>query len=145
MRGILIRVFIGFFRVKGCGSFSSNIGFLSLFKLVFAGETVLGGVADFAAMSAGCCGLGDVLPFRFTLFLGGRFGFGSGSGLSCRSLGFSDATITGKMTETTTVVAATFKLTGHEGCITFGGWGSRSSFIAVFVELTDVCTDLCEC
>ena len=96
-------------------------------------------------MSASCGGLGAVIPFGFTLFLGGRFGFGSGSVLSCRSLGFADATITGTMTETTTVVAATFKLMGHEGCITFGGWDSRGSFIAVFLELTDLCADLCEC
>ena len=127
-----------FFRFDGGGSFSSNVGFLSLLKLTFAGETVFGGMADFAAMSAGCCGLGVVVPFRFTLLLGGRFGFWSRGVLSCRSWGLANTAITGAVTKATTVVAETFKLTGHEDCITFRGY-------AVFVELTDLCADLWEC
>ena len=77
MRGFLIRVFVIFLRVHGCGSLGSNVGFLSLFKLTFVCETVFGGMADFAAMSAGCCGLGAVVPFGFALLLGGRFGLWS--------------------------------------------------------------------
>ena len=77
LRGVVVRVFTGLFRVVGYGSFSSNISFLSLFKLMFACETVFGGVADFATMSASRGGLGAVIPFGFALFLGGRFWLGS--------------------------------------------------------------------
>ena len=76
MRGFLIRVFIVIFRVDGCGSFSSNVGFLSLFKLIFECETVFGGMADFAAMTTGCCNLGAVIPFGFALFLEEDLGLG---------------------------------------------------------------------